>query len=152
MTVVFIGDEHHRYFQEKQAQTLLEREQNTQIRYWSTVGMSFFSELDALAEKDNLFLIGSRHGAIPAVHWTAQNPHRVARQILLHPSLHLNIPGLEAPAPHFVPTMVICHDKVANPNFEEITEQAGKLFHDYSVHLTSEPAELRSTLSLLNLR
>ncbi len=151
MPIVFIGDDHHRYFQEKQAETLSERSEDLQVLYWPTVGLEIFKQLDELAAEDKLLLIASRHGAIPVVHWTARNPSKVRKQILLHPSLHLNIPGLEAPESHFIPTMVFCHSKVASPSHEEIATLAGKLFHDYSVHLSTEPAELTSTLRLLAL-
>jgi hypothetical protein len=151
MPIVFLGDDHHRYFQEKQVETLASRLSELEVLYWSTAGLDVFTNLDRLSENGKLTLIASRHGAIPAVHWTARNREKVKRQILLHPSLHLNIPGLEAPSPHFISTMVICHSKVVSPSHEEISTLAGKLFHDYSVHLTTEPAELSSTLSLLSL-
>ena len=41
--------------------------------------------------------------------------------------------------------------KVTSPNYEDISGLAGKLFHDYSVHLTPEPSEMTYTLSLLAL-
>lgn len=151
MSIVFVGDDYHKYFQKKQVEVLLDRVPDLKVLYWPTVGLEIFEELDELSQDDTLFLIGSRHGAIPAAHWTARNPQKVTRQVLLHPSLHLNIPGMEAPLPHFIPTMVICHDKVSQPTHEEISTLAGKLFHEYNVHLTSEPAEMTSTLSLLAL-
>lgn len=151
MTIVYVGDDHHKYFQKLQVETLKKRVPDLEVLFWPTVGLETFEQLDQLKEKGRLFLIGSRHGAIPVVHWTARNPQWVSRQVLLHPSLHLNIPGLEAPVPHFVSTMVVCHSKVSSPDHEEISTLAGKLFHEYSVHLTSEPAELTSTLSLLAL-
>lgn len=152
MPIVFVGDDHHRYFQEKQVETLEKRCENLEVLYWSTVGLQIFSRLDELALSENLLLIGSRHGAIPVVHWTARNPSKARKLVLLHPSLHLNIPGLESPVPHFVTTTLICHSRVSNPDGEELCSMAGKFFHDYSVHLTSEPAELNSSLSLLSLR
>ena len=150
MSVIFIGDDHHRYFQEKQVETLQERLPDLEVIYWSTVGLEIFRQLDQLtAAEKPLTLVGSRHGAIVSVQWTARNHDKVKRQVLLHPSLHLNAPGLEPPNPHFIPTMVICHTKVASPGFEEISSLAGKFFHEYSVHLTPESSELTSTLSLL---
>lgn len=149
--IVFLGDDHHRYFQEKQVATLKERVSDLQVIFWPTTGFEVFGQLDRLSEKEQLFLIGSRHGAIPAIHWTARNPTKVRRQVLLHPSLHLNMPGLEAPQPHFVSTMLICHNKVVSPSHEDISDVAGKFFHDYTFHITSEPAELTSSLSLLAL-
>lgn len=151
MQVVFVGDDHHKYFQKKQVETLKSRVADLNVIYWPTVGLEIFEQLDTIAEEGRLFLIGSRHGAIPLVHWASKNPNKVIRQILLHPSLHLNIPGLESPTPHFISTMVICHNKVSTPTHEEISTLAGKFFHEYNVHLTSEPAELTSTLSLLTL-
>lgn len=151
MSVVFVGDDHHRYIQEKQVETLQKRLPDIQVLYWPTVGLEIFRQLDELASAEKLLLIGSRHGAIPTVQWTARNTDKVRRQVLLHPSLHLNLPGLEPPTPHFISTLIFCHTKVASPGFEEISSLAGKFFHEYSVHLTPEPAELTSTLSLLSL-
>lgn len=151
MPIVFLGDDHHRYFQEAQRDALSERVDDLEVLFWSTEGLNIFYDLDRLAERDKLFLIGSRHGAIPAVHWTARNPQKVKKQVLLHPSLHLTMPGLEPPAPHFVSTTLVLNSKITNPSHEEVTTVAGKLFHDYSVHLTPEPAELTSTLKLLAL-
>jgi hypothetical protein len=150
--IVFVGDEHHRYFQEQQVACLKKRKADLETYFWSTEGMDFFSKFDALAQDSRLFLIGSRHGAIPAVHWTARNPDKVGRLVLLHPSLHLSLAGLEPPDPHFVPTMVVCQTKVTSPNYDDIAAIAGRMFHDYSVHLTSEPSEMTSTLSLLALQ
>lgn len=150
MATVFLGDEHHRYFQEKQAETLAGRVEDLHVIYWSTEGFSVFRELDNLADKGPLVLIGSRHGAIAAVHWTARNPHRVNKLFLLHPSLHLNLAGMDLPEPHFVTTMMVCHSKVASPSYESLADLAGKFFHNYTLHLTSEPVELTSTLSLLS--
>lgn len=150
MGIVFLGDEHHRYFQEKQAETLKARVEDLQVVYWSTEGFSVFRDLDLAAVKQPpLTLIGSRHGAIPAVHWTARNPGRVSKLFLLHPSLHLNLTGMDVPEPHFVPTIMICHSKVTSPNYEDLAVLAGKYFHNYTLHLTSEPVELTSTLQLL---
>lgn len=151
MKIVFVGDEHHRYFQEQQVACLQKRTPHLEVYFWSTQGMDFFSKLNSFAEKERLFLIGSRHGAIPVAHWTARNPDKAGRLVLLHPSLHLSLAGLEPPEPHFVPTMVVCQTKVTSPNYEEIGVVAGKMFHDYSMHLTSEPSEMTSTLSLLAL-
>lgn len=152
MSTIFVGDEHHRsFFQEAQVSTLSERVESLKALYWSTEGMQIFKEIDDLFTGEKLTLIASRHGAIPVVHWTARNQDKVKKQILLHPSLHLNLPGMEAPVPHFVSTMVVCHSKVVSPNHEEIATFAGKLFHEYSVHLTTEPAELTSTLKLLSV-
>ena len=151
MPIVFIGDEHHRYFQEHQVATLQSRVDDLKVLYWDTQGFQIFRQLDELAKQGSLTLLGSRHGAIAAVHWTARNPGKVSRQFLLHPSLHLNLAGMEPPVPHFIPTMMVCHTKVASPSHEDLATLTGKFFHDYSVHLTSEPAELTSTLQLLNL-
>lgn len=149
--VVFVGDEHHRYFQEKQSLVLTERRPDTEVIYWSTVGLETMTQLDVLGQHQPLILIASRHGAIPVLHWVARNPGKTRKLVLLHPSLHLNFPGLEAPDPHFISTTIICHSKASSPGYEEIAEMAGKFFHDYSLHLTSEPAELKSTLTLLTL-
>ena len=151
MNIVFVGDEHHRYFQEQQIATLKSRKPDLEVYFWSTQGLDFFSKLDALYKDTPLYFIASRHGAIPVVHWTARNPGKASRLVLLHPSLHLSVAGLEPPEPHFVPTMVVCQTKVTSPNYEDISGLAGKLFHDYSVHLTPEPSEMTSTLSLLAL-
>lgn len=151
MGILFLGDEHHRYFQEKQVETLNERVEDLHVVYWSTEGFAVFRELDQAASEQPLTLIGSRHGAIPAVHWTARNPGRVARLILLHPSLHLNLAGMDVPEPHFAPTTVICHSKVTSPNYEDLAVLAGKYFLNYTLHLTPEPVELTSTLQLLAL-
>lgn len=151
MQIVFIGDDHHSYFQEKQVEVLSKRAPDLKTIYWSTIGFQIFRELDELSAQEKLFIVASRHGAIPASHWTARNTEKVRRMVLLHPSLHLNMPGMEAPAPHFVPTMVLCHNKVDNPSLEDISDFSGKLFHDYSVHITSEPPELEASLSLLSL-
>ena len=151
VSIVFVGDEHHRYFQEQQLATLKERKPDIEVYFWSTQGLDFFSKLDQLAEKEKPYFIGSRHGAIPVVHWTARNPGKARRLVLLHPSLHLGVAGLEPPEPHFVPTMVGCQSKITSPGYEEIAALAGKMFHDYSVHLTPEPSALKSTLSLLAL-
>jgi hypothetical protein len=151
VSIVFVGDEPHRYFQDQQVATLKKRKPDLEVYFWSTQGMDFFSKLDALAEKGRLFLIGSRHGAIATVHWTARNPSKASRLVLLHPSLHLGVAGLEPPEPHFVPTMVVCHTKITSPGYDDINSVAGKFFHDYSMHLTPEPSEMTSTLSLLAL-
>lgn len=151
MSIVFVGDEHHRYFQDQQIATLKNRKPDIEVYFWSTVGLDFFSKLDELARDNRPYFIASRHGAIPVVHWTARNPEKAARLVLLHPSLHLSVSGLEPPQPHFVPTMLVCQTKVTSPHYEELAALAGKMFHDYSVHLTSEPSEMTSTLSLLAL-
>ena len=151
MPIVFIGDEHHRYFQEKQVETLQARVEELAVLFWDTQGFRVFQKLDELSQKGPLTLIGSRHGAIPTVHWTARNPQKVARQFLLHPSLHLNLAGMEPPLPHFIPTMMVCHSKVLSPSADDLATMAGKFFHDYSIHLTSEPSELTSTLQLLSV-
>lgn len=151
MSLVFVGDEHHRYFQEQQIATLKERRPDLKTYFWSTEGLDFFSRLNELAGTERPFLIGSRHGAIPVVHWAARNPGKARRLVLLHPSLHLGVAGLEPPEPHFVPTMVVCHTRISSPGYDELSVLAGKMFHEYSVHLTPEPSELHSTLSLLAL-
>lgn len=151
MPLVFVGDTPHRYFQEKQVETLRKRASDLEVHFWSTEGFGIFSDLDRSAEEGRLFLIASRHGAIATVQWVARNPDKVERLVLLHPSLHLNLAGMDAPTPHFVPTTVICHSRVSNPGYEEIAQRAGSFFHDYSIHLTPEPMELTSTLSLLTL-
>lgn len=151
VSIIFVGDEHHRYFQDSQVETLKQRKPDLDIYFWSTVGLDFFSRLDSASQRGPLYLIGSRHGSIPVVHWAARNPNKTRRIVLLHPSLHLSAAGLEPPEPHFVPTMVVCHTKITSPSYDDIANVAGKLFHDYSIHLTSEPSELTSTLNLLAL-
>lgn len=150
MKIVFVGDEHHRYFQEKQVAAVEKRIPELEVLYWSTAGFEVFRQLDELSAQEKLFLVASRHGAIPTIHWTARNPEKVRKQVLLHPSLHLNMPGLEAPLPHFVPTILICHSKVTSPSSDDISEVAGNFFHDYSIHITSESEELAASLSLLS--
>lgn len=151
MTVLFLGDRDHQALQEKQVATLREREELTfEVEFWDTSDMSIFSRLDAHPDP-TLTLIGSRHGSVPATHWTARNPRRVRRLVLLHPSLHLNLPYQPLPTPHFVPTMVVCNSKEFIPSADQISMLAGKLFHDYALHITPEPMELKDTLSLISL-
>lgn len=151
MSIVYIGDTHHRYFQEKHVETLQDRTQDLKVIFWSTEGFDVFRELDQLSADGPLHILGSRHGAIPAVHWTARHPEKVAKLFLLHPSLHLNLSGMDVPQPHFVSTMLICHSKVTSPSADDLSDLAGKFFHNYTLHLTSEPVELQSTLKLLAL-
>lgn len=150
MRFFFLGDQDHQPLQEKQVATLIERELDPTVEYWNTSDMAIFARLDALPQGP-LTLIASRHGAVPATHWTARNPSRVRRMVLLHPSLHLNLPYQPSPMPHFVPTMVVCNSKEFIPSADQIGALAGKLFHDYALHITSEPAELKDTLNLLSL-
>jgi pimeloyl-ACP methyl ester carboxylesterase len=149
MTFLYLGDQDHKALQEKQVTTLQGRELELAVEYWDTSDMSIFARLDALPER--VTLIASRHGAIPATHWTARNPGRVRRLVLLHPSLHLNLPYQPAPNPHFVPTLVVCNSKEFIPSADQIGALAGKLFHDYALHITPEPTDLVATLSLLSL-
>lgn len=150
MSLVFLGDADHRPLQEKQVEVLAARDLELLVEYWNTSDMAIFSRLDAHAEP-RLTLIASRHGAVPATHWTARNPSRVRRLILLHPSLHLNLPYQPPPVPHFVPTLVIANSKEFIPPADQVAALAGKLFHDYALHITPEPPELKDTLSLLSL-
>ncbi len=147
--ILFLGDSEHRALQEKQVASLLSRQLDLSVEYWDTSDLSIFSRLDSLAE--SVTLIASRHGAVPATHWTARNPRRVRRLLLLHPSLHLTLPYQPSPPPHFVPTLVICNSKEFIPSTDQLGLLAGKLFHDYALHITPEPAELADTLSLLSL-
>jgi hypothetical protein len=148
--VLFLGDLEHRALQEQQVATLLARPLELSTEYWAPGDLSIFARLDALPERP-LLLLASRHGAVPAVHWTARNPSRVRRLVLLHPSLHLNLPYQGAPAPHFVPTLVVCNSKEFIPSADQLAALAGKLFHDYALHITPERPELVDTLSLLAL-
>lgn len=150
MLFIFLGDSDHRALQEHQVATLKDRQPSLQVEFWDPSDMSLFSRLEGLPEP-HLHLIGSRHGAVAAVHFTARHPRRVRRLVLLHPSLHLNLPYQPPPTPHFVPTLVICHSKEFVPSADLIAQRAGLLFHDYALHLTPEPPELRETLSLLAL-
>lgn len=147
---LFIGDRDHQPLQEKQVATLCARALEVTVEYWPVGDTSIFARLDSLPE-DPLTLLASRHGAVPAVHWVARNPRRVRRLVLLHPSLHLNLPYQPAPLPHFVPTLVICNSKEFIPSTDQIADLAGKLFHEYALHVTAEPAELKDTLVLLAL-
>lgn len=151
MNILYLGDEQFRPIQEQHIETLSRRGLEPTVHFWSPSDLRIFETLDKHPNDDPLIIVGSRLGAIPAVHWTARNPNRVRRQILLHPSLHLNMPGQVAPQPHFVPTLIIHHSKEGQPNLEEVTPLAAKMFHDYALHLTPEPAELKSTLSLISL-
>lgn len=150
MTILFLGDTDHKVLQEKQVAALATRELEVVVEYWNSSDMSIFSRLDALPP-ERLTLIASRHGAVPATHWTARNPNRVRRLVLLHPSLHLNLPYQPPPTPHFVPTMVVCNSKEFLPSADQLGSLAGKLFHEYVLHITPEPADLKDTLSLLAL-
>ena len=150
MSILYLGDEHHRPIQDKHVEVLKNRELDMQVDFWKVGDLSIFHQLDALPAEP-ITMIGARLGAVPAVAWTARNPSRVRRLILLHPSLHLNLPYQPAPVPHFVPTLVLCHNKEWDPSAEQIADYAGKLFHEYVIHLTSEPPELRDTLTLLAL-
>jgi hypothetical protein len=149
MKLLFLGDQDHQTLQEKQVAALSGRDLDLMVEFWSTSDMGIFARLDALPP-ERLTLIASRHGAVPAVHWTARNPSRVRRLVLLHPSLHLNLPYQPAPTPHFVPTLVIANSKEFIPSADQIAALAGKLFHDYALHITAEPAELKDTLTLLS--
>lgn len=148
MKVLFLGDREHQALQEKQVASLLAREIELSAEYWDTSDMTIFARLDGQPEP-RLTLVASRHGAVPAVHWTARNPGRVRRLVLLHPSLHLNLPYQPSPPPHFVPTLVICNSKEFIPSADQLGALAGKLFHDYALHITPELPELADTLSLL---
>ena len=150
MSLIYLGDSDHRPLQEKQVEVLSARELELQVEYWNPSDMSIFARLDAHPEP-RVTLIASRHGAIPATHWTARNPNRVRRLILLHPSLHLNLPYQPPPLPHFVPTMVVANSKEFIPPADQVAALAGKLFHDYALHITPEPPELKDTLNLLSL-
>lgn len=150
MKLLFLGDQDHQHLQEKQAAILAQRGLEPVVEYWSTSDMGIFARLDAAAAEDPLTLVASRHGAVPATHWAARNPSRVRRLILLHPSLHLNLPYQPAPVAHFVPTLVVCNSKEFIPSADQVGELAGKLFHDYALHITPEPAELKDTLTLLS--
>lgn len=153
MAIFFLGDTEHQTLQEKQVATLQKRELELLVDYWDTSDLSVFTRLEAAAEKAGapITLLASRHGAIPATHWTARNPQRVRRLLLLHPSLHLTLPYQQLPAPHFVPTMVVCNSKEFIPSSAQLSVLAGKLFHDYALHITAEPLELTDTLSLIHL-
>lgn len=151
MNIVYLGDEPSRAIQEQQLEVLSERDLQVAPLFWNTADLAVFEQLDQQADGNPLLLIGSRLGAIPAIHWTARNPHSVRRLVLLHPALHLNLPGEDAPKPHFVPTMIVHHSKEGNPRFEEVPPLAGAMFCDYALHLTPEPPSLRSTLSLMAL-
>lgn len=149
MNILYLGDQQFRSIQEEQVKTLQERGFEPVVHYWAPSDLSIFETLEQHELEAPLVVVGSRLGAIPAVHWTARNPNRVRRQVLLHPSLHLNFPGQVAPKPHFVPTLIVHHSKEGQPTFGEITPLAGAMFHDYALHLTPEPANMSSTLSLM---
>ncbi len=150
MKIVYLGDEQFRPIQEEHLEVLRERKLEVEAHFWAPSELSIFEKMDQLAEEP-LVLMGSRLGAIPAIHWTARNPSRVRRLILLHPALHLNLPGQPAPKAHFVPTLIIHHSKEGEPTFEQLPPLAGAMFCDYALHLTPEPPALNSTLSLMVL-
>lgn len=147
MNLIFLGDNEHAKLQAQQIQSLRQRELEPTVLSWSVGDMGVFNRLDELDPP--VTLIASRHGSVPATSWTSRNPTRVRRLVLLHPSLHLGLPYQPVPAPHFVPTLVVVNSKEFHPSAEQIASVAGKLFHDYALHITSEPAELQDTLTLL---
>ncbi len=146
----YIGDDINWRLQAKHLDTLKERNLSLGSETWTPGDPDILERLDQLPSGP-LTLIASRLGAIPAAHWTAENPSKVRRLILLHPSLHLNFPYQGPPKIHFIPTLLVCHQRETQPSYEEIVTLAGKLFADYSLHLTTEPAELADTLTLLTL-
>lgn len=148
MNLVFLTDNEHQSLQAQQLKALQERGLEPTVLNWKVGDMEFFRDLEALPAP--FILIASRHGSVPATSWTSRNPTRVRRLILLHPSLHLGLPYQPVPQPHFVPTMVVVNSKEFYPSADQITAVAGKFFHDYAIHVTSEPAELKDTLSLLS--
>lgn len=148
MNLCFLADNEHQTLQAQQIQALHERQLEPTVITWTVGDMEVFRELDALSAPT--VLIASRHGAVPATSWTSRNPASVRRLILLHPSLHLGLPYQPIPAPHFVPTLVVVNSKEFYPSADHISAVAGKLFHDYALHITSEPPALTDTLSLLS--
>ncbi len=149
MNLVFLTDNEHQSLQAQQLLALQERGLQPSMLNWTVGDMGIFKELDALEAP--LLLIASRHGAVPAASWTSRNPTKVRRLVLLHPSLHLGLPYQPVPQPHFVPTIVVVNSKEFYPSADQITAVVSKFFHDYALHITSEPAELKDTLSLLSI-
>lgn len=153
MAIIFLGDIEHRSLQEKQVATLESRELTLAcVEYWDSNDTTIFSRLETLVAEHGgaLTLVASRHGSVPATHWTSRNPRWVRRLVLLHPSLHLNLPYQPLPSPHFVPTLVVCNSKEFIPSSQQLSTLSGKLFCDYSLHITPEPSELEDTLRLLS--
>ncbi len=147
LNLIFVGDNEHAKLQARQVQSLRQRELEPTVMTWTVGDMSIFDRLEDLEAP--VTLVASRHGSVPATSWTSRNPTRVRRLVLLHPSLHLGLPYQPVPAPHFVPTLVVVNSKEFHPSADQIASFAGKLFHDYALHITSEPAELQDTLTLL---
>lgn len=151
MKTYFLGDDDHRSIQESQLETLQQRGLDLGFSYWDGNPEQAFKNLEEFAPQEPILLIASRLGALPAIHWTAENPSRIRRLILLQPALHLNLAGLNMPKPHFVPTLIVCHSRESNPNPAHMMTLAGKMFLSYSAEYTPEPPTLESTLSLLAL-
>lgn len=147
MNLVFLGDNEHQSLHSQQVATLEQRGLEPAVLSWGLSDLSIFQELQQ--QPSPVTLLASRHGSVPATIWTSRNPGRVRRLVLLHPSLHLGLPQQALPAPHFVPTLVVVNSKEFHPAADQIAILAGKFFHDYALHITSESAELKDTLSLL---
>ncbi len=137
--------------QERQYGVLTDRGLSIARSTWQTGDPAILEELTERSADAPLTLIASRLGAVPAIAWTAQNPNRTRRLILLHPSLHLSIPEFGSTSPHFVPTLVVHQSKLPEPSLEVMSSLARALFHDHSLHSTAEPDHLPATLALLSL-
>lgn len=150
-SLLFLGDDRFTALQDRQYGILSDRGLSAVRSTWQTGDPAILETLTEQSAEIPLTIVASRLGAVPAVAWTAQNPNRTRRLILLHPSLHLSIPEFGPAAPHFVPTLVIHQSKLPEPSLEVMSSLARALFHDHSLHSTAEPDHLPATLALLNL-